>query len=236
MKGLVLSEQNVAEKVAYSRTKANRRVLSLTTELTSIRMSREKYNKRWLHLQMSKTSGRNGRQSPSMIDSSASLSIIGCDIASSSTGFNMHEPASTPCNTGMKNRRRNGNILDDKTKGLTEAFLTCDDNSRITTAKKQTLTKNKIKEQIFVTRQSDKSSTSWKICSEHPNNNVSYITFTHYRLFYTLQFRFENHALRNWLCYLDCIRWSPVHRMTSMSNNDKHSEAEIYLQKLGVSD
>jgi len=94
---------------------------------------------------MSKTSGRNGRQSPSMLDSSTSSSIIRCDTASSSTGFNIDEPARTPCNNGMKNRCRYGNILDEETRGLIEEFVTRDDNSRITTGKNQTLNKNKIK-------------------------------------------------------------------------------------------
>jgi len=103
------------KKVAYNRTKANRRVLSLTTKLTSVRMSMEKYKKRWLRLRMSKTSGRYGRQSPTTADNSTSSSIIGCDATSPNTNFNMHELASTPRNTGMENKHRNGNTLDDET-------------------------------------------------------------------------------------------------------------------------
>jgi len=78
-------------------------------------MSMEKYKKRWLRLRMSKTSGRYGRQSPTTADNSTSSSIIGCDATSPNTNFNMHELASTPRNTGMENKHRNGNTLDDET-------------------------------------------------------------------------------------------------------------------------
>jgi len=105
---------------------------------------------------------------------------------SSNTDFNMHEPASTPCNTGMENRRRNGSTLDDVTNGLIEAFFTRDDNSRITTGKKQTVTKNKIKEQKRLLLNS-LTNLHAKFCSEHPDNNISYITFTRYRPFYARQ-------------------------------------------------
>ena len=98
----------------------------------------------------------------------------------------MHEPASTPCNTGMENRRRNGSTLDDVTKGLIEAFFTRDDNSRITTGKKQTVIKNTIKEQKRLLLDS-LTNLHEKFCSEHPDNNISYITFTRYRPFYVRQ-------------------------------------------------
>jgi len=162
------------KKVAYRRTKANRRVSSLTAELASVTMSKLKYKKRWLRLRMSKTSGMNGRQSPATPDHGTT---------SSNSDFNMHEPANTPCNTDMEKRRRNGNTLDDVTKGLIAAFFTRDDNSRITTGKKQTVTKNKIKEQKRLLLDS-LTNLHEKFCSEHPDNNISYITFTRYRPFY----------------------------------------------------
>ena len=98
----------------------------------------------------------------------------------------MHEPASTPCNTGIENRRRNGSTLDDVTNGLIEAFFTRDDNSRITTGKKQTVIKNTIKEQKRLLLDS-LTNLHEKFCSEHPDNNISYITFTRYRPFYVRQ-------------------------------------------------
>ena len=98
----------------------------------------------------------------------------------------MHELASTPCNTGTENRRRNSTTLDDVTKGLIEAFFTCDDNSRITTGQKQTVTRNKIKEQKRLLLDS-LTSLHEKFSSEHPDNNISYITFTRYRPFYVRQ-------------------------------------------------
>lgn len=177
------------KKVAYSRTKANRRVLSLTAELASARMSKEKYKKRWLRLRMSKTSGRNGHQSTATPDNSTSSSIVGCDTTDttpSNTDFNMHDPASTPHNTGIENRRRNGNTLDDVTKSLIEAFFTRDDNSRITTGKKQTVTKNKVKEQKRLLLDS-LTNLHEKFSSEHPDNNISYVTFTRYRPFFVRQ-------------------------------------------------
>ena len=66
---------------------------------------------------------------------------------------------------------------------MIKAFFTRDDNSRITTGKKQTVTKNKVKEQKRLLLDS-MNNLCEKFCSENPHHCVSYVTFTRYRPFW----------------------------------------------------
>jgi hypothetical protein len=75
------------------------------------------------------------------------------------------------------------NATDDNTKALVRDFYLRDDNSRITTGKKQTVTKNKLKEQKRLLLDS-MLNLHEKFVAESPDNVISYITFTRLRPFW----------------------------------------------------
>jgi hypothetical protein len=88
--------------------------------------------------------------------------------------------------TASSSAHRHGNNIDDETRHLIADFFTRDDNSRMTTGKKQTVTKNKVKEQKRLLLDT-MSNLHEKFSSEYPKNNVSYVTFTRHRPFWVRQ-------------------------------------------------
>ena len=106
-------------------------------------------------------------------------SSIGDDVESSilSTESNISKR-----DTGSKH----GNAVDDETATMIKEFFNRDDNSRITTGKKQTVTKNKVKEQKRLLLDT-MINLHEKFCAENPENNISYVTFTRYRPFWVRQ-------------------------------------------------
>lgn len=105
----------------------------------------------------------------------------GCDLEldSADSSFNMLlEPSISA--------HRHGNNIDDETKHIIEELFTRDDNSRMTTGKKQTITKNKVKEQKRLLLDT-MINLHEKFSSEYPKNNVSYATFTRHRQFWVRQ-------------------------------------------------
>ena len=82
--------------------------------------------------------------------------------------------ASTKVN--KKLGRGHANALDDATKDLVQGFFERDDNSRLTSGKKQTVTKNKIKKQKRLLLDTVENLHK-KFCSEYTSNCISYPAF-----------------------------------------------------------
>jgi len=79
--------------------------------------------------------------------------------------------------------RGHANALDDATKDLVQEFFERDDNSRLTSGKKQTVTKNKIKKQKRLLLDTVVNLHE-KFCSEYTSNCISYPTFARLRPFW----------------------------------------------------
>ena len=156
-------------KVSYRRTKAYRKITTLSNDLHSTKCIVEKYKKRWLRLKLF------------VRDRQASCSSEQ-NISNCSTPSNVSEKYPT-ANHSSSNH---GNALDTETKNMIETFLTRDDNSRMTTGKKQTVTKNKIKKQKRLLLDS-LINLHEKFCAENPAHNISYVTFTRHRPFWVRQ-------------------------------------------------
>ena len=76
-----------------------------------------------------------------------------------------------------------GNAIDQETKLLVISFFQRDDNSRITTGKKQTVTKKKVKKQKRLLLDTI-ANLHEKFCAENSNSIISYISFTRLRPFW----------------------------------------------------
>jgi len=79
--------------------------------------------------------------------------------------------------------RGHGNALDTNTKDLIQDFFERDDNSRLTSGKKQTATKNKIKKQKRLLHDTVVNMHE-KFCAENPTNCISYAAFARLRPFW----------------------------------------------------
>ena len=91
--------------------------------------------------------------------------------------------AETVSTGSMISDRHHGNALDEDTKQLLLNFFERDDNTRITTGKKQTCTKDKIKKQKRILLDS-MLNLHEKFLAENPDKNISYVTFTRNRPFW----------------------------------------------------
>ena len=78
------------------------------------------------------------------------------------------------------NRATRFDVLDDDTRKLVAAFFERDDNSRLATVRKDTRTKNKIKQQKRFLNDT-MINLHEKYCAENSSNAVSYTTFTRLR-------------------------------------------------------
>jgi len=154
-------------------------VMALENDLESEMHSTEKYKKRWLRLRLSVSKNES------------TTSTAG----SASTNSSIDEENSIWPEAGNETARKevikschksHGNGVDLETKKLIETFLTRDDNSRVTTGKKQTVTKRKDKRQKCLLLDS-LVNLHEKFCAEHSDNNVSYVTFTRHRPFWVRQ-------------------------------------------------
>jgi hypothetical protein len=88
-----------------------------------------------------------------------------------------------PVSYRKEEAQRKVNAIDDNTKALVQAFSLRDDNSRITTGKKQTITRNKLKEQKRILLDSILNLHE-KFVAENPDNAISYVSFTRIRPFW----------------------------------------------------
>lgn len=154
-------------KLAYRHTKAYRQVATLTKELQTAKCCAGKYKKRWLRLKMSH---------------------FGSQVSSECSSTDLSTPVSTQSEKSapIRSHHSHGNSLDTETKEMIEIFLTRDDNSRMTTGKKQTVTKNKDKRQKRLLLDS-LINLHEKFSAENPRNNISYATFTRHRPFWVRQ-------------------------------------------------
>lgn len=91
-------------------------------------------------------------------------------------------PVSTQVNTPQKRAKRK-DAVDDSTRQIIFEFYERDDNSRITTGKKQTVTRHKLKKQRRLLLDS-MTNLHEKFCAEYVENIVSYTVFTRYRPFW----------------------------------------------------
>ena len=122
----------------YTRIKNYRRMVAIKKSLQSERSAKEKYKKRWLRLKMCQSSSRAST-------STSTSSHNAC--RSLSTEMELAEVDLDNCSSSASKQlnSQHGNKLDVETKRLVEEFLIHDDNSRMTTGKRQTVTKNKVK-------------------------------------------------------------------------------------------
>jgi len=173
-------------KVAYRRTKAYRKIASLTSTVDALRTTTERYKKRWMRLKMFVADSHSRRMST--LPSSSSSTSGNVIRPESSMGVSLESSIlSTESNTqDGDTRSKHGNAIDDETVSMIKAFFTRDDNSRITTGKKQTVTKNKVKEQKRLLLDTI-SNLHEKFCAENPANNISYVSFCRYRPFWVRQ-------------------------------------------------
>ena len=164
--GFVERKKRGRARMAYNRTKAYRRIVGLTASLQSEKSSKEKYRKRWLRLKMS----------------------VNSSTASTSTHnvSNVSDVIHDKSQSAEQETTHHGNKLDVETQQLIADFFTRDDNSRLTTGKKQTVTKNKVKEQKRLLLDTV-SNLHEKFCAEYPTSNISYVTLTRYRPFWVRQ-------------------------------------------------
>ena len=158
-------------KVAYRQTKAYRKIASMSSTILALKTSQEKYKKRWMRMRMAAGSHRRSSTLPSTSLTSCSSSIT--------TGTDTESLLQTEC-------QQHGNAVDAETVNLIHTFFIRDDNSRMTTGKKQTVTKNKLKEQKRLLLDTI-SNLHDKFCAENPTNIISYVTFTRYRPFWVRQ-------------------------------------------------
>ena len=136
-------------RMAYNRTTAYRRIVGLTASLQSEKSAKEKYKKRWLRLKMS----------------------LNNSTASTST-HNVRNVIHDKSQSAEQETTHHGNKLDAETQQLIADFFTRGDNSRLTAGKKQTVTKNKAKEQKRLLLDTV-SNLHEKFCAEYPTSNIS---------------------------------------------------------------
>ncbi|XP_065665798.1 uncharacterized protein LOC136087279 [Hydra vulgaris] len=138
-------------KVAYRKTKAYRKIQTLTDELETANCSAQKYKKRWLRLK-SFLPGLQANSPTTTYRSSTSSVKNGFLTNETSRMSNLLAGNKTPnssfpskSTTPNSECHRGNASRDAETQDLIREFLTRDDNSIITTGKKQTITKNKDK-------------------------------------------------------------------------------------------
>lgn len=88
----------------------------------------------------------------------------------------------------QNNRKRRSDVVDDETKQLIIQFFERDDNSRVTTGRKETVTKQKVKKQRRIMLDT-MINLHEKYCAESIDNAVSYSTFTRLRPFWIMAAR-----------------------------------------------
>ena len=170
-------------RLAYNRTKAYRQIVSLKSSLQSEKTAKEKYKRRWLRIKTSLTSSRASTLTSDSCHNDVRTSCTSPDTEIESAEFDLDNSS---ISTSKQDTSQHGNKLDVETRCLVEDFLTRDDNSRLTTGKKQTVTKNKVKEQKRLL-QDAMTNLHEKFCAEYPSNDISYVTFTRYRPFWVRQ-------------------------------------------------
>lgn len=174
-------------KQDYRRTKAYRKISQLSGRLIAANSAKEKYKQRWLRLKLKIPEGRE----PSKKKTIGSRMSIASDTSSAqvlSVGDlqiqEVHSPGSSV--QSIDSCCVHGNALDGNTKQLIADFFERDDNSRLTTGKKQTVTRFKTKKQKRLLSDS-MLNLHEKFCAEYPSNVVSYVTFTRQRPFWVCQ-------------------------------------------------
>ena len=133
------------------------------------------YRQRWLRIKM-KTA--NSGDSMSHVTEISGTSEV---VNSCSTSVRSQ---STSSGSSSKSRVH-GNALDSDTKKLIVDFFERDDNSRMTSGKKQTVTKCKVKKQKRLLCDSMENLHE-KFGGEYPANVISYVTFTRHRPFWVV--------------------------------------------------
>lgn len=165
-------------KLDYRRTKAYRELNRLSESLTTVTNSREKYKQRWLRLKMKITNPR--AKNASLATEGSSSTVISCSPLSEKSC------AESSNSVSLGTSSVHGNALDGDTKRLIADFFERDDNSRLTTGKKQTVTKFKVRKQKRLLCDSMQNLHE-KFCAEYPSSVISYVTFTRHRPFWIVQ-------------------------------------------------
>lgn len=100
--------------------------------------------------------------------------------------FHFAKKSGLPVSTHVepaKDRAKRNDAVDEDTRRIILEFYERDDNSRITTGKKQTVTKNKLKKQKRLLLDS-MTNLHEKFCAEYVDNVISYTVFTRHRPFW----------------------------------------------------
>lgn len=183
-------------KLARNQRKAYRTIDKLSETLIKKTHSRDKYKRRWLRLRqmhlssttrsscvMSDNENENTMLNDNADSSDSTIYSLNLSTTSQPTVSEPPHPELTKPDTSNSETKGHGNGLDQKTKELVESFYLRDDNSRIKTGKKETVTKNKIKMRKRLLLDSI-INLHEKFGSEYPEENIGYATFTRLRPFW----------------------------------------------------
>lgn len=175
-------------KLARNHRKAYRTISKLSSQICQQKRSADKYKKRWLRLKKMSVSCKSNddeifalNSSQHSLKSSASLD---CSTSAHSECTELVDYSlSSKSSVTSTERKVHGNSLEEKTKQLIQSFFVRDDNSRLCTGKKQTVTKNKNKMQKRLLLDT-MTNLHEKFGSEYPEENIGYATFTRLRPFW----------------------------------------------------